>query len=125
MSEWDQFRTVDDDWSQFRSVETPVRSKDEATRAFGSMPEGVRLHLRRQAVGGQQIGSDIGRFVSGEMGQEYSPYRKELERRRLELERETKEAPLGTRLGDISAGALEFGAIPMPMKGGTLSRSVS
>ena len=122
MSEWDQFRTVDDDWSQFRSVEAPVRSKDEATRAFGSMPEGVRLHLKRQAVGGQQIGSDIGRFVSGEMGQEYSPYRKELERRRLELERETKEAPLGTRLGDIAAGALEFGAIPMPMKGGTLSR---
>lgn len=122
MSEWDQFRNVDDEWSQFRSVETPVRSKDEVTKAFGSMPEGVRLHLKRQAVGGQQIGSDIGRFVSGEMGQEYSPYRKELERRRLELEKETKEAPLGTRLGDIGAGVLEFGAIPMPIKGGTLSR---
>lgn len=92
------------------------------SKSFGSMPEGVRLHLKRQAVGAQQIGSDIGRFLSGEIGQEYSPYRQELERRRIGLEKETREAPLGTKYGDIAAGALEFGAIPMPMKGGALSR---
>jgi hypothetical protein len=103
------------DWS---FDESPI----PMNKAFGSMPEGVKLHLKRQAVGAQQIGSDIGRFISGEIGQEYSPYRQELERRRLQLEKETKEAPLGTKYGDIAAGALEFGAIPMPMKGGSLAR---
>ena len=90
--------------------------------SLGSLYEGVKLHLSRQAVGGQQIASDVARWAAGEMGKPYSPYRAEVEKQRLKLEKKTKQAPLLTQMGDIAAGLAEFGAIPMPMKGGPLAR---
>lgn len=121
MENWRDYVEPAVDWRTL--VEEPVFAREEAKKmGAGSVSEGGKLHLKRQAIGAQQIGSDIARLFSGEMGQPYSPYRQAIEQRRLELERETKEAPPLTRMGDIGAGALEFGMIPMPIKGGALSR---
>lgn len=121
MDNWRDYVEPAVDWRTL--VEEPVLAREEAKKmGAGSISEGAKLRLKRQATGAQQIGSDIARMFSGELGEPYSPYRKAIEQRRLELERETREAPSLTRAGDIGASVLEFGAIPMPMKGGTLSR---
>lgn len=90
--------------------------------SLGSIPAGIRLHLERQATGGQQIGSDIARWLSGEAGKPYSPYRESVEKQRMKLEQETAKAPPLTKIGDVVTGVAEFGAIPMPFKGGSLAR---
>lgn len=79
---------------------------------MGSLSEGAKLRLSKQLVGAQQIGSDIGRMVSGEMGQPYSPYRQSIQKRGEELIQRGKNAPPLTQAGDIGMMALESMAIP-------------
>jgi hypothetical protein len=81
---------------------------------FGNAYQGIRNRLNRQFIGAQQLGSDLGRAVSGEVGKPYSPYRQDVESRRKVAEEVYKNEPPNTRFGDVLAPAAEFGLIPSP-----------
>ena len=78
----------------------------------GSISEGMKLRLEKQLIGAQEIGSDIGRMFSGEMGQPYSPYREFVQKRGEELTKQGEKAPLLTKAGDVGMMMLENLAIP-------------
>ena len=78
----------------------------------GSLSEGMKLRLEKQLIGAQEIGSDIGRMFSGEMGQPYSPYREFVQKRGEELTKQGEKAPLLTKAGDVGMMMLENLAIP-------------
>lgn len=99
--------------SWFKEV-APVRSEQPSGLKPGSLREGVGLNLDSKAIGAQQIGSDIGRAVSGEIGQPYSSYRQDVNQRGRELEAKTKDmAPL-TSAGYHGTDMLLYGATPVP-----------
>lgn len=80
----------------------------------GSIREGAALNLESKLVGAQQIGSDIGRAVSGEIGQPYSPYREQVNKKGRELEAKTKDMPLLTSGGYHGIDMLAYGALGVP-----------
>lgn len=101
--------------SWFKEV-APVRSASDEPSGLnpGSLREGVGLNLDSKVIGAQQIGSDIGRAVSGEIGQPYSSYRQDVNQRGRELEAKTKDmAPL-TSAGYHGTDMLLYGATPVP-----------
>ena len=110
---WEKYRVDDGGNREFsRNPETDM----------GSLKEGFANKLKKQALGVQQIGSDIGRWASGESGDPYSDYRKAIEARRAELEKAGIKP--WTKLGEMLMSGLEMAAIPAPeiVGAGALSR---
>lgn len=105
---WEKYATSESSkpWEKYSA------DKKEMPDKIGSLSEGARLRLGKQLIGAQEIGSDIARALSGEMGQPYSPYRKMVQSRGQELMRQTEQAPPLTRAGDIGMMVLESVAIP-------------
>lgn len=99
--------------SWFKEIAPTPSSEPEGLKP-GSLREGVGLNLDSKVVGAQQIGSDIGRAVSGEIGQPYSSYRQDVNQKGRALEAKTKDmAPL-TRAGYHGTDMLLYGAVPVP-----------
>lgn len=80
----------------------------------GSISSGMRRKFSSQAVGAQQIGSNIARMLSGEIGAPYSDYRLGVNEEGRRLAHEDKNAGPIDKLGGLLAGGLEMAAIPVP-----------
>jgi len=79
---------------------------------LGEIPEGIPLALEKQKVGAEQFGSSLARWAAGELGQEYSPYRQQVEKEAQRLIKESKTTPLMTKAGEYLLMGLESAAIP-------------
>lgn len=112
-------RPVSPQHEQFLSALDQIAAKkkgkptEQAERDFGSLKAGMMLGLKKQMVGGEQIGSSLARMLSGEIGQPYSPYRQQVEQEAQRLMAESSKAPPMTKAGEYGLMALESAALPV------------
>jgi len=102
----------EDAFAKALSIAKKKPKKELERTDIGSLSEGMKLRLAKQLIGAQEIGSDIGRMISGEMGQPYSPYREFVQKKGEELTQQSENAPPLTKAGDIGMMALESMAVP-------------
>jgi hypothetical protein len=87
------------------------------SQGANDIAEGIKANLEKKKIGLQQIGSDVARDVTGEVGQGYSPYREDVNARGRTLNRESKEGSLARKLGETLPDIASAPLLPVPEVG--------
>ncbi len=82
----------------------------------GNITAGAKRAAKKQIVGLQQVGSDIARAVSGELGTPRSEYRQGVDAEGRKLVEESRKAPIIDKFGEFLLPAAESMVLPSPAK---------
>jgi hypothetical protein len=92
---------------------------------LGDLSSGIKRGLDKKLTGLQQVGSEVARIASGELGSDPSEYRRGVDEQARRLIAESKGAPMLERAGENVLDAVISTAIPLARGGGSVGAIAS